>query len=126
MKKKAVILVVEDDFLIRMDAADIVSSAGYEAVEASSADEAVLILRSRDDIDLVFTDVVMPGTMDGLQFAFYVRQHYPKVGIIVASGTLVVDRDTLPSTARFFVKPYSDREIADEMANLLKTADIQR
>ena len=120
MKKKTVVLVVEDDFLIRMGALDIVRSAGYEALEARGSAEAINILASREDVDLLFTDVNMPGKMDGLQLAFYVHQHLPKVGIIVASGTLVVQTKTLPTGARFFTKPYSEQEIAAEMAAMLE------
>lgn len=120
MKKKAVVLVVEDDFIIRMGAMDIVSSAGHAALEACGSEEAINILSSRDDINLVFTDVIMPGKIDGLQLAFYVHRQFPKVGIIVASGTLVVQMNTLPPGARFFTKPYSEQEIAAEMAAMLQ------
>ena len=120
MKKKTVVLVVEDDFVIRMGAMDIVRSAGHEALEARGSDEAIDILASRDDVDLLFTDVNMPGKMDGLQLAFYVHEQSPKVGIIVASGTLVVQMNTLPPGARFFTKPYSEQEIAAEMAAMLQ------
>jgi CheY-like chemotaxis protein len=70
---KAVILVVEDSALIRMSAVDLVLSAGYEALEARDADEAIGILEARADIDLVFTDVQMPGTMEGIKLAHYIR-----------------------------------------------------
>ena len=70
---KAVILVVEDSALIRMSAVDLVLSAGYEAPEARDADEAIGILEARADIDLVFTDVQMPGTMEGIKLAHYIR-----------------------------------------------------
>ena len=63
---KAVVLVVEDSAIIRMSAVDLLLSAGYDALEAQHADEAIRILESRTDIDLVFTDVQMPGTMDGI------------------------------------------------------------
>ena len=63
----AVVLIVEDSAIIRMGAVDLVLSAGYEALEACDADEAIRILESRDDVDLVFTDVQMPGTMDGIK-----------------------------------------------------------
>ena len=69
---RAVVLVVDDIALIRMGAVDLVQSAGYEALEAQDADEAIRILESRDDIDLVFTDVQMPGTMDGIKLASFV------------------------------------------------------
>lgn len=66
---KAVVLVVENSAIIRMGAIDLVQSAGYEAIEANNADEAIRILESRAGIDLVFTDVEMPGTMDGIKLS---------------------------------------------------------
>jgi CheY-like chemotaxis protein len=88
---KAVVLVVEDSAIIRMGAVDLVQSAGYEVLEASNADEAIRILESRADIDLVFTDVQMPGTMDGIKLSHYIRNRWPPVKLIVASGKAILD-----------------------------------
>lgn len=77
---KAVVLVVEDSMIIRMSAVDLVLSAGYEALEACDADEAIRILEARNDIDLVFTDVQMPGTMDGVKLSHYIRDRWPPSG----------------------------------------------
>ena len=77
---KAVVLLVEDSLIIRMGAVEIVVDAGYEALEAPGADAAVRILGARGDVDLVFTDVQMPGTMDGLELAHYVRFRWPNIG----------------------------------------------
>ena len=116
---RAVVLVVEDTALIRMGAVDIVRTAGYEALEAQDADEAIRILESRDDIDLVFTDVQMPGTMDGLKLSHYIRDRWPPVRIMVASGMAILEESSLPTGSRFFTKPYNDSAIADAMARLL-------
>lgn len=70
---RPVVLVVEDSPMIRMGAIDLVLSAGYEALEAGDADEAIRVLESRDGISLVFTDVQMPGTMDGIKLSHYIR-----------------------------------------------------
>ena len=117
--EKAVVLVVEDTALIRMDALDLVSTAGYEALEACNADEAIVILESRDDIDLMFTDVQMPGSMDGLRLSHYVHEHWPPVKIILASGMEIPEENRLPVGSRFFSKPYSDTTITDAMARML-------
>ena len=93
---KAVVLVVEDSAIIRMCAVDLVMSAGYEALEASDADQAILILESRADIDLVFTDVQMPGTMDGIKLAHHIRNRWPPVKLIVASGKAIIAESSLP------------------------------
>jgi CheY-like chemotaxis protein len=116
---KAVVLVVEDSTIIRMGAIDLVQSAGYEALEARDADEAIAILESRDDIDLVFTDVQMPGTMDGIKLSHYIRNRWPPVKLIIASGATIVEESSLPIGSRLFSKPYDDHTIIDEMARLL-------
>ncbi|TBC93290.1 response regulator [Rhizobium leguminosarum] len=116
---KAVVLVVEDSTIIRMSAVDLVFSAGYEALEACDADEAIRILESRNDIDLVFTDVQMPGTMDGIKLSHYIRDRWPPVRLIVASGEAILEESNLPTGSRFFSKPYDNHAITDAMAHLL-------
>jgi len=116
---KSVVLVVEDSTIIRMGAVDLVLSAGYEAIEAVDADAAIRILESRSDIDLVFTDVQMPGTMDGIKLAHYIRNRWPPVKLLVASGATIVEESSLPTGSRFFSKPYDEHTITDAMARLL-------
>jgi CheY-like chemotaxis protein len=116
---KAVVLVVEDSTVIRMGAVDLVVNAGYEALEARDADEAIRILESRADIDLVFTDVQMPGTMDGIKLSHYIRDRWPPVRLMVASGKAILEESMLPQGSRFFAKPYCDHAIADAMALML-------
>lgn len=117
----AVVLVVEDSMLIRMGALDLVRSAGYEALEAADADAAIRIMESRDDIDLVFTDVQMPGTMDGVKLAHYIRDRWPPVKLIVASGATILEESSLPIGSSFFSKPYDDTLILDAMAQLISS-----
>ncbi|MCE6074709.1 response regulator [Agrobacterium vitis] len=120
---RPVILVVEDSPIIRMGAIDLVLSAGYEALEAGDADEAIRILESRDDIDLVFTDVQMPGTMDGIKLSHYIRDRWPPVKLIVASGAAILEESMLPGGSRFFSKPYDELTITEAMAQLLLSDD---
>ncbi len=120
---KAVVLVVEDSTIIRMGAVDLVLSAGYEALEACDADEAIRILESRNDVDLVFTDVQMPGTMDGIKLSHYIRDRWPPVRLIVASGEAILEESSLPTGSRFFSKPYDSHAITDAMAHLLSTGN---
>jgi len=105
---KTVILVVEDNPIIRMGAVDMVMSGGFEALEANDADEAIQILEARSDIRLVFTDVNMPGDMDGIKLTHYIRNRWPPVGLIVASGQAVIKQVDLPGGAIFFGKPYDE------------------
>lgn len=116
---RAVVLVVEDDPLIRMGAVDLVTAAGYEALEARDADAAIAIMEVRTDIDLVFTDVQMPGTMDGIKLAHYIRERWPPVRIMVASGAAILAESDLPIGSLFFSKPYNDTAITDTMARML-------
>jgi len=115
-----VVLVVEDEALIRLAAVQIAEEAGYEALEAANADEAIRLLEARVDIALVFTDVHMPGTMDGIKLVHYIRRRWPPVRLMVASGVAVLSESDLPSGASFFRKPYMDHAIADEMKRLLR------
>ena len=113
------VLVVEDQTIILLSALDLVSRAGFEAVGAKSADEAIRILEARPDIRLVFTDVEMPGTMDGLKLAHYVRDRWPPIHLIVVSGKAIMDESRLPANTRFFSKPYNDNSIVEELTKLL-------
>ena len=118
---KAVVLVVEDSTIIRMGAVDLVLSVGYEALQARDSDEAIRILEARDDVDLVFTDVRMPGTMDGIKLSHYIRDRWPPVKLIVASGATILEESSLPPGSSFFSKPYDDHTIIDAMARLLSS-----
>jgi two-component system, response regulator PdtaR len=111
-------LIVEDEFLIRMDAVDMIRSAGFDVVEAQNADEAIFILEGRPDITVVFTDVNMPGSMDGLKLAAAIRGRWPPIKIIATSGRAKVSKDDLPSGSRFLPKPYSAREIVGTVREL--------
>ena len=121
LDRKAVVLVVEDSPLIRMGAVDLVTSAGFEALEASDAEEAIRILEARPDIHLVFTDVGMPGTMDGIRLSHYIRNRWPPVKLIVTSGKMTIDESRLPVGARFFPKPYDESAIVEAMMGMLSS-----
>ena len=109
------VLVVEDEFFSRLHAVDLVEAAGYRAIEASNADEAIAILESRKDIHIVFTDIDMPGSMDGLKLARAVRDRWPPIELILTSGHFDVPEDKIPERGLFFSKPYGDREIVSTL-----------
>ena len=109
--RRPVILVVEDEFLLRMDAAVMIAAAGFAVVEAANADEAIDILETRSDIAVVFTDIQMPGAMDGLRLARAVRGRWPPIKIVATSGHLTVTDTDLPEGGRFLPKPYSAVEV---------------
>ncbi len=115
----AVILVVEDEMLLRMRAVDMVEEAGYTSVEAVDADEAVAILESRSDIALLLTDIQMPGTMDGLKLAHWVHERWPPIRIILVSGQLKLNSIDIPPDSRFFGKPLEAAEMIAEMQKMI-------
>ena len=103
--RSVLILVVEDDPLQRLGMIDLVEDAGFEAIEAHDADQAVEILESRLDIRVVFTDIDMPGSMDGLKLAAAIRKRWPPIEIIVTSGGRRPALEELPVRATFLPKP---------------------
>jgi CheY-like chemotaxis protein len=115
----AVVLVVEDEMLLRMRAVDMVEDAGYTSVEAVDADEAVAILESRSDVALIFTDIQMPGSMDGLKLAHTVHERWPPIKIILVSGQLKPANIDIPADSRFYGKPLEAKEMIAEMQSMI-------
>jgi two-component sensor histidine kinase len=113
------ILVVEDEMLLRMRAVDMVEDAGYKAVEAINADAALAILESRSDIELLFTDIQMPGSMDGLKLAHAVHERWPAIKIILVSGQLKLTDDDKPADSLFFGKPLDVKQMIAEMQGMV-------
>lgn len=107
-----VVLIVEDDPLIRLNALDIVHDAGFSAYEAANADEGVALLERYDEIRILFTDVDMPGSMNGLALARAVRRRWPPVAILIASGHVQVSEDEMPRGGIFIPKPYAPATLA--------------
>ena len=119
----AVVLVVEDEMLLRMRAVDMVEDAGFTSVEAVNADEAVAILESRSDIALLFTDIQMPGSMDGLKLAHAVHERWPPIKIILVSGQLRLANIDIPADSRFFGKPLEAKVMIAQMQSMIVTPD---
>jgi CheY-like chemotaxis protein len=116
--RRPVVLIVEDELLLRMDAIDMIEAAGFEVVEAGNADEAIEVLESRRDITVVFTDIQMPGSMDGLKLARAVRGRWPPIKIVATSGHVEVSETDLPEGGRFLAKPYSSVQVAGVLREL--------
>ena len=114
-----VVLVVEDEMMLRMKVVDMVEDAGYRPVEAVDADEAMTILQSRSDIALMLTDVQMPGSMNGLQLAHAVHERWPPIKIILASGQMKLSGSDIPPNSRFFGKPLQSDKVIAEMREML-------
>jgi two-component system, response regulator PdtaR len=118
---RPVVLVVEDDILLRWTATAIIEQAGFDVVEAGSGVEAMSVLEKRSDIRTVFTDVEMPGSINGLQLAHLIRTRWPSIGIMATSGQLRLREDDLPEGARFLHKPYAVEHLADALKELMQS-----
>jgi two-component system, response regulator PdtaR len=119
---RQVVLVVEDEALVRMTAVGMIEEAGFEVLGAANSDEAILLLEARRDITVVFTDIEMPGSMDGLRLAQAVRGRWPPIKIIATSGRYIVRDGDLPSGGLFLAKPYSSDQISSALRNLTAQA----
>lgn len=113
------ILVVEDEPLIRLGLATVIEEAGYEVVEAANAGDALRLLEADHGIRLVMTDVDMPGGMDGIRLAHYVRDRWPPIQLIVISGKVGVQAGQLPPGAKFIAKPYHEPTLLNLVQSLI-------
>jgi two-component system, response regulator PdtaR len=117
--KPIVVLVVEDEIIVRLSASDILQDAGYHVIEARDGVEAIAILEIRDDVAALFTDVGLPS-MNGLMLAKIVSERWPHVGIVVTSGAMPAGvKLELPAGARFIQKPYTRAVILQEIEAVL-------
>ena len=117
-KRQTVILVVEDEFLIRSHLAGILADAGHVAIATASADEAIAVLESRSDIRIIITDIEMPGSMDGLRLAAAVRNRWPPIDIIITTGNAAPPADSMPAGSRFLGKPYAPADVLSALRQL--------
>jgi two-component sensor histidine kinase/FixJ family two-component response regulator len=118
------VLVVEDEMVLRMRAVEIVEDAGFTAIEAINADEALAILESRSDISLLFSDVQMPGSMDGLKLAHAVHDRWPSIKIILVSGQIEVPDADKPIESRFFGKPLEVEQMIAELRDMVGAGSL--
>jgi CheY-like chemotaxis protein len=118
----SVILLAEDEPVLRLHACDILERAGFTVIEVWNADQAIEILERRSDIVAVFTDIDMPGSIDGLRLAAAIRNRWPPVEIILTSGKVVPQSNLLPARARFLPKPYSERRLVEVIRDALQPA----
>jgi CheY-like chemotaxis protein len=119
----AIVLIVEDELLLRELAVEFIELAGFIALEAGDADEAVALLEARPDIAVLFTDINMPGSMDGLKLAHTVHDRWPAINIVVASGRVRLKQSDLPPNSIFLEKPYHGETM---IAQLRKMSDPTR
>ena len=114
-----VVLIVEDELLIRLNAVMILEEAGFDTLQAGSADEAIALLEARNDIKVVFTDINMPGRIDGLRLAHAIRHRWPPVALVLTSGHGRVRNEDMPARGLFLGKPYDGTQLVRMVRSLL-------
>ncbi len=117
--ESCIVLVVEDEPMTRFNAICAIEDAGYGVLAARNAEEAILLLEETSDIRIVFTDIDMPGSMDGLKLAAAVRDRWPPIEIIVTSGCAEPTAADLPERSVFFPKPWNAERLTAELRRLV-------
>ena len=105
------VLVVEDEPLLLMHAVSLLEEAGFDTLEAGNADEAIALLETRSDIRIVFTDINLPGSLDGLRLAHAIRHRWPPIELLLTSGHTPVADEDMPERGLFLAKPYDQDEL---------------
>lgn len=118
MTVKPIVLVVEDELLLRLFATDMIEDAGFQVIDVANSSEAIAILEGRGDVQIVFTDVDMPGGVDGIKLAACIRNRWPPIAIIITSGKPWPSGVTLPREAVFFAKPYRQDRIVGTLQRM--------
>lgn len=113
------VLIVEDEFFVRLAAIAVIEEAGFKVFDADDADEAIAILEKHDDIGFVFTDINMPGSMDGVGLTHRVRDRWPPVQFIVTSGLHRIKDGDLPLGSIFVGKPYATGAVVNALQRLI-------
>ena len=116
-----VVLVVEDEPLVRMTASDELDEAGFQVLEATNADEALRVLEARsDEVQVLFTDVDMPGSMNGMALAEQVYQRWPHVLLLISSGYARPHPDEIPDHGQFVPKPYRGATLVRHIMEMMQ------
>jgi CheY-like chemotaxis protein len=119
---KPVILVVEDEALVRLFAVGLFEEEGFDVVEAANADAALKLLETRDDVRLLFTDIRMPGSCDGMDLARKVHARWPHILLVITSGHMRPAQAEIPDHGHFIGKPYRANELLDEVNDMMGKA----
>jgi CheY-like chemotaxis protein len=115
-----VVLLVEDELLVRMAAADDLQDAGFHVLEAANADVALAVLEAySDDVRVLFTDIDMPGSMNGLDLVESVQQRWPHISLLISSAYHKPHSGQLPDEGRFMPKPYSSEDVVQQIRELM-------
>ena len=118
---KPVVLVVEDEFFVREDAAWVLEDHGFEALQAATGDQALKVLETRPDVGAIFTDVRMPGDVDGLDLARIVAKRWPHILVVITSGHGRIGDEAIPDDGRFIPKPYAPEKVAQTIGAMIES-----
>ncbi|MGO4525789.1 response regulator [Microvirga sp. 2MCAF35] len=124
-KPLGVILLVEDEPLVRLVAAEILMEAHFRVIEAAGAQEALTVLKAEVGIDAVLSDVEMPGGMNGYDLAWQIHRGWPRIGLLIASGRAWPRENDLPPGAVFLAKPYSQATLLSHVRAAVEAARTQ-
>jgi two-component system, response regulator PdtaR len=113
-----VVLIVEDEPFVRLTGADLLAEAGFEVLEAGNADEALRILEATPAVRVVFSDVEMPGSTDGLGLARNICRRWPSIGIVLTSGHRIRE-EMIPCDGRFVAKPYDGQVLVRQIEEIV-------
>ncbi|TCU58180.1 response regulator receiver domain-containing protein [Novosphingobium sp. PhB57] len=114
------VLLVEDEALIRVIGTDALEEAGYDVLEAGSADEALEILEAYNEVLVLFTDIRMPGSLNGLELARIVHERWPKMKLLLTSGDTWPSENEIPDDGRFLPKPYRVETLRREIDEMTR------
>lgn len=114
-----IVLIVEDEDLVRMHGVAMLEDAGFLVIEAADADEALAILNRPESVHLLFSDIDMPGSMDGLDLARLVHERWPHIRLLLTSGFYQIDVANLPDAGVFVRKPWEKNGMVDRVRELL-------
>ena len=118
LESSSVVLIVEDEEILRTFAAWQLEEAGFEVVQAANADEALQAMNSRPDVRVLFTDVQMPGQLDGMGLAREIHEQWPTVLVLITSGNSRPAKADIPNHGHFLAKPYRSEDVISEIAAL--------
>ena len=119
------VLVVEDEALLRLYVDGFLEEAGFEAIDAADADAALNIMAHRPDVRVLFTDIQLPGAIDGMELARLVHEHWPHVLLLITSGNRLPSTAEIAEHAHFLPKPYRPDEVIREIQDLTQEADAR-
>jgi CheY-like chemotaxis protein len=117
-KPRCLILIVEDEFFVRMMGADLLEQAGFDVLQACNAGEALRVLETHPEVRAVFSDIDMPGSLDGLGLARYICERWPRIGIVLTSGHRI-RVEMIPDESRFLPKPYDGATLVRHIEEIM-------